>query len=63
MALEDLNPTTRCYPRRIEDAFKDDIANAQWFYPPEKSNTWSNLALGGLGLCMWVGIAYLLTNN
>ena len=63
MALKDLHPTTRRYPRTLEEAFPNTVDRAKWFYPPEKNRTLSNLVLGGLGLCMWVGIAYLVSKN
>lgn len=61
--LKDLNPTTRCYPRTLNDAFKDDIENAQWFYPPEKNHGLWNAITAGTGLCLWVGLAYLFVKN
>lgn len=61
--LRDLNPTTRCYPRTMTDAFKDDIENSKWFYPPEKNHSLMNVVTAGIGLCMWVGIAYLFVKN
>ena len=60
--LEDLNPTTRCYPRTLEEAFKDDVRNAQWWFPPKYERgvlgylTW----LGAV--CLWVGLLYWYTN-
>jgi len=61
--LKDLNPTTRCYPRTLSDAFKDKAEIAQWFYPPEKNRSLVNALTAGVGICMWVGIAYLFVKN
>lgn len=59
--LRDLHPTTRCYPRRLEDAFPDKVANAEWFYPPERSTHARDIILGALGCALWVATLYLLT--
>ncbi len=61
--LEDLNPTTRCYPRTMNDAFPDDVTNAEWFYPPERNTTFMSLLVGGTGFLMWLGLAYLFAKN
>lgn len=58
--LRDLNPTTRCYPRRLEDAFRDPIEQAQWFYPPERNTLLRDILLGAIGIVLWVGTGYLL---
>ena len=58
--LKDLNPTTRCYPHTTDEAFPDKVARAQWFYPPERSVYKRHIALGLLGICMWIGIGVLL---
>ena len=61
--LRDLNPTTRCYPRRLEDAFRDPVAESQWFYPPERNTHLRDIALGVIGCVLWVGIGYLLVKG
>ena len=58
--LPDLNPTTRCYPRRCEDAFPDSVANAQWWYPPERNVRKRDILLGCVGIVMWIGLGTLL---
>lgn len=58
--LRDLNPTTRRYPRRMEEAFHDPIANAQWFYPPERNTALNDIVMGAIGIVLWVCIAYLI---
>lgn len=61
--LEELNPTTRCYPRTMKDAFPDDVENAEWFYPPERDPNVTSLLVGGTGLCIWLALAYLFAKN
>jgi hypothetical protein len=61
--LEDLNPTTRCYPRTMGEAFPDDVGNAEWFYPPERNTSFMSLLVGGTGLLLWLGLAYLFARN
>ena len=61
--LEDLNPTTRCYPRTLLEAFPNSIDRAGWFYPPEQNNSWCNLLMAYVALVMWVGLAYYCSNN
>lgn len=61
--LEDLNPTTRCYPRTLGDAFPDDAENAEWFYPPEREVNVVSMVVGGTGLCIWLALAYLFAYN
>lgn len=58
--LKDLHPTTRCYPRRLEEAFQDKVANAEWFYPPERNTHTRHILLGLLGIVMWAGVGVLL---
>lgn len=61
--LKDLNPTTRCYPRTLRDAFRDEVEEAKWFHPPEKNYGASNVVTAMVGICMWIGIAYLFAKN
>jgi hypothetical protein len=61
--LEDLNPTTRCYPRTMNEAFPDDVGNAEWFFPPERNTTTASIIVGGTGLSIWLGLAYLFAKN
>ena len=60
--LEDLNPTTRCYPRTLEEAFPNTIERAEWFYPPEARRlTVVEWLLWSIALSMWIGLAYLFS--
>lgn len=56
-------PTTRCYPRSLAEAFPKDIENFQWFFPPERNYSLSNIAMGMAALCLWVWIGFLLSAN
>ena len=47
--IEDLYPTTRRYPRTIEEAFPNTVERAEWFYPPDKSWGLWDYVLGGIG--------------
>lgn len=56
----DSNPTTRCYPRRLEEAFDDPVQRAQWFFPPERSQRRRDVLLAILGIALWALVAYLM---
>lgn len=60
--LEDLHPTTKRYPRTIEEAFPDSIERAEWFYPPERYWTFWDYALAGIGVFLWIQLAYYLAS-
>ena len=62
--LIDHNPTTRCFPRRLEDAFRNDPSNSQWFFPPEKYKwNWMDVILVYIGLIIWICLAYYFVRN
>lgn len=57
-------PTTRTYPRSIEEAFPNTCERAEWFYPPEKKQmSVVEMLMWGLGFSMWVGLAYFFAKN
>jgi hypothetical protein len=56
-------PTTRVYPRSIEEAFPNSIERAQWFYPPEKTTGWKDVAVFVIGAVLWIGLAYFLSKD
>ena len=60
--MEDLHPTTRRYPRTIEEAFPDSIERAEWFYPPERHWTFWDYALTATGVFIWIQLAYYLAS-
>jgi len=47
----------------MAEAFPDRIQQAEWFYPPPKNTTLSNIIVGIAGVVMWIGLAYLLAMN
>jgi hypothetical protein len=51
-------PTTRTFPRTTREAFKDDIENAQWWYPPEQR--WQDRLLFWLSVALWIVICVYL---
>lgn len=60
--LENLFPTTRRYPRTIEEAFPNTVDRAEWFYPPEKRQlNVVELFMWATGIAMWIGLAYLFS--
>jgi len=60
--IQDLNPTTRCYPRSLADAFPDSIERAEWFYPPDKRWSFWDYVLCGLGTFLWIQLAYYMVS-
>jgi hypothetical protein len=58
--LKDLHPTVRRYPRRMEDAFRDPVQQAQWFYPPERKHGMVNAVTAIAGILMWIAVFALL---
>lgn len=62
--LQDRNPTTRRYPRTIEDAFPNSVELANWWYPPEKRKlTVVELFMWTTGVLAWIGLAYFFSKN
>jgi hypothetical protein len=60
--MKDLNPTTRRYPRSMDEAFQRDVTRAQWFYPPEVPYTFGDVVLTSAGIALWVCLAYYFAN-
>lgn len=57
-------PTTRCYPRSLDEAFPNSVERAEWFYPPEKQKlTVVELLMWSASVSMWIGLAYLFAKN
>jgi len=61
--IEDLNPTTRCYPRTLMEAFPDSVERAEWWFPPERNEGWRNVLMGYMALVLWIGLAYYFAKN
>jgi len=56
-------PTTRMYPRTLQEAFPNAAENAEWWYPPKKQWTISEVLMLAIGICMWIGIAYYFAKD
>lgn len=56
-------PTTRCYPRTMDDAFKHLGCDPEWFYPPEKHYSWSDSIMWIVAVMLWVMLAYWFAKN
>lgn len=53
--IEELNPTTRTFPRTLTEAFQD---SGDWFEPPEnKLSTW-DVCLIMISVCLWFAVVY-----
>lgn len=62
--LDDLNPTTRRYPRTLDEAFPNTVDRAEWFYEPErKPLNVVELFMWATGIAMWIGLAYFFAKN
>lgn len=61
--LEDLNPTTRSYPRTLEEAFKDDVRNSEWWFPPRHEHGVLGYLTWLAAISMWIGLAYWYANT
>lgn len=48
-------PTTRCFPRTTDDAFRHLGDGMESFYPPEQR--WQDKMLLAVGVCAWVAIS------
>ena len=48
-------PTTRCFPRTTDDAFRHLGVDTEWFFPPEQR--WQDKALLAAGVLCWVVLA------
>lgn len=55
-------PTSRCYPRTMEDAFKHLGCDPEWFFPPEKQHNWQNTTMLAVAIWMWIGLVYYLVS-
>lgn len=57
-------PTTRMYPRTLDEAFPNTCERAEWFHPPEKEpRSVVDMLLWSAGICLWVGLAYYFAKN
>ena len=56
-------PTTRTFPRTIEEAFPNSLERANWWYPPERTTTWKDVAVFVVGAVLWIGLAYYFAKD
>ena len=56
-------PTTRCFPRTLEDAFPHEPKNAEWFFPPERKRGALEYAMLSVAFWLWLGLAYWWVNT
>ena len=54
-------PTTRCFPRTMNEAFPDDVENAEWWYPPEQR--WQDKVFMMLSVWLWIAVAIFLMKD
>jgi hypothetical protein len=54
--MKDLNPTTRCFPHSLQEAWPTHYP--EWLEPPPKKST--DWLLGLVGIVLWMLIAALL---
>ena len=58
------HPTTRLYPRTLDEAFPNAASRAEWFYPPERKPLtvleWGMLTFA---ISAFVGLAYFFAQN
>lgn len=58
--MNDLNPTTRMYPRTLSEAFPQHAEYANWIeFPPERISK-HDIVVSVLGIVMWIGFIYLM---
>jgi hypothetical protein len=56
-------PTTRRYPRTIEEAYPNDPSRAEWFYKPERKRGALEYAMLSAAFWIWLGLAYWWSNT
>lgn len=54
-------PTTRCFPRTMNEAFPDDVENAEWWYPPEQR--WQDKVFMTFSVWLWIAVAIFLMKD
>lgn len=50
-------PTTRCFPRTTDDAFRHLGEGTESFFPPEQR--WQDKVMFAFGVCCWVALGYV----
>ena len=59
--MNEINPTTRCYPRTLKEAFPHD--NNNWIDPPKQHITKHDVLMSLLSIFMYILLAYLLIKD
>lgn len=54
--MDDGWPTTRCYPRTLNEAFQHIGEGSEWFFPPEQRTR--DKVFFVIGVVAWVGIMF-----
>lgn len=58
------HPTTRLYPRTLDEAFPNSVDRAEWFYPPEKRPmTVTEMLMTTWAISTIIGLAYYFAQN
>jgi hypothetical protein len=60
--MEDINPTTRRYPRTLKEAFPHDAELSEWIYRDPKTLPVGYYVVAGIVICLFVFITLLLRN-
>jgi hypothetical protein len=56
--LNDCNPTTRMYPRTLNEAFPQHCDYANAIECPPETISLHDIVVSTLGVCMWIGVIY-----
>jgi hypothetical protein len=59
--MNEINPTTRCYPRTLKEAFPQD--NENWIDPPKEKITGHDILMSLASILMYIFIAYLFVKD
>lgn len=51
-------PTSRTFPRTMDEAFPNDAERAEWFYPPERKRGYLNAVVLITALMMWAALGW-----
>lgn len=58
--MNDLNPTTRMYPRTLAEAFPQHAEYANWIECPPEKISLHDIVVSIAAFLMWVGLVYLM---
>jgi len=60
--MEEINPTTRRYPRTLKEAFPHDAELSEWIYRDPQTLPVGLYVIAGVLICLFVLITLLLRN-